>query len=140
MNYLGVAVAGLPNLIILNGPGSPTVLSNMALGSEQQGEYALRMIDFFGDNRYTSIEARDDAVREWTDHVTSRAALTLFENAESWFAGANIAGKPSAFLPYIGRFRPYNVTCDAVAAAGHEGVILREPVPSGAVADHSRKA
>ncbi|WP_193597059.1 flavin-containing monooxygenase [Microbacterium sp. YJN-G] len=122
--YLGVALPGFPNLLVLNGPGSPSVLSNMALTSEQQGEYALRLIDHCTANQLTSAEARADAAQDWTDHGLELASRTLFGDAPSWYTGSNIAGKARGFLPYIGGFRAYIDRCDAVAEAGYAGFVL----------------
>ena len=123
---LGVAIPGFPNLFSLNGPGSPSVLSNMALGSEQQADYALRLVQQCRDQGYTSIEARDDAANDWTDHVADVARSTLFADAPSWYAGANIPGKKRVFTPYIGGFAPYIERCEAVAADGYPGFIFSE--------------
>ncbi|MDL9979340.1 flavin-containing monooxygenase [Microbacterium sp. ASV49] len=122
--YLGVAVPGFPNLLVLNGPGTPSVLSNMALTSEQQGDYALRLIAYSDENGYTSVEARADSAHAWDAHGAELAGKTLFGDAESWYTGANIAGKARGFLPYIGGFRPYIDRVDAVAAEGYPGFVL----------------
>lgn len=122
--YLGIALPGFPNLLVLNGPGTPSVLSNMALTSEQQGDYALRMIDHCTQHGYTSIEAREDSAAAWTAHGLELANKTLFGAAPSWYTGANIAGKARGFLPYIGGFRSYIDRCEEVAAADYRGFTL----------------
>ncbi|WP_375385257.1 flavin-containing monooxygenase [uncultured Microbacterium sp.] len=133
---LGMAVPGFPNLIMLNGPGSPTVLTNMAIGSEQQGDFALRLVDHTIAHGYTSVETREDAARAWTDDIAVRASRTLFAGARSWYTGANVPGKAAGFLPFIGGFRPYIHACDRVADAGYEGfvfsVVATEPAPASA--------
>lgn len=122
--YLGVALPGFPNLLVLNGPGSPSVLSNMALTSEQQGDYALRIITYCRERGHTSIEARSDAAAAWTAHSLELADRTLFGSAPSWYTGSNIAGKARGFLPYIGGFKNYIDRCEEVAAADYRGFIL----------------
>ncbi|MBS1699047.1 MAG: NAD(P)/FAD-dependent oxidoreductase [Actinobacteria bacterium] len=122
--YLGVALPGYPNLLVLNGPGTPSVLSNMALTSEQQGDYALRMIAHCRTHGHTSIEAREDAAAAWTAHGLDLAGKTLFASAPSWYTGANIPGKARGFLPYIGGFRAYIDICEEVAAADYRGFVL----------------
>ena len=37
--YLGLGVAGFPNLFIVTGPGSPSVLTNMVASIEQHVEF-----------------------------------------------------------------------------------------------------
>ncbi|MGV9193851.1 flavin-containing monooxygenase [Microbacterium sp. MC2] len=122
--YLGVALPGYPNLLVLNGPGSPSVLSNMALTSEQQGDYALRLIHHCRQHGYTSVEARRDAADDWTAHGLELAGNTLFGDAPSWYTGANIVGKARGFLPYIGGFKTYIDHCENVAADDYRGFIL----------------
>ena len=122
--YLGIGLPGYPNLLVLNGPGSPSVLSNMALTSEQQGDYALRMISHCRASGHTSIEARRDAADEWTAHGLELAGRTLFGDAPSWYTGANIAGKARGFLPYIGGFKTYIDHCEAVVEDDYRGFVL----------------
>ncbi|WP_226531137.1 flavin-containing monooxygenase [Microbacterium paraoxydans] len=122
--YLGVALPGFPNLLVLNGPGSPSVLSNMALTSEQQGDFALRIIAHCRRRGHTSIEARSDAAKAWTAHSLELADRTLFGSAPSWYTGANITGKARGFLPYIGGFKNYIDRCEEVASAGYRGFVL----------------
>lgn len=122
--YLGVGLPGFPNLLVLNGPGSPSVLSNMALTSEQQGDFALRMVAHCREQGFTSIEPRADAAEAWTAHSLELADRTLFGSAPSWYTGANIAGKARGFLPYIGGFKAYIDRCEEVAAADFRGFVL----------------
>ena len=121
---LGLMVPGFPNMFTLNGPGSPSVLSNMALTSEQQGAWALRAIADANAAGYSSIEPRDDAAATWTAHTVEVADRTLFGNAPSWYTGANIAGKKRVFLPYLGGFANYTAQCTAAADNGYEGFVL----------------
>ncbi|NHF62163.1 flavin-containing monooxygenase [Microcella pacifica] len=123
---LGIGIPGFPNLLSLNGPGSPSVLSNMALCSEQQGDFALRLIDHCAQTGFTSAEARWDAALEWTEHGRELASRSFFGSTRSWYTGANVEGKARGFLPYIGGFRPYIERCDDVAGAGYAGFVLSE--------------
>ena len=45
-----------------------------------------------------SRQAEDD----WVAHVNEVAHGTLYPQANSWYMGANIPGKPRIFMPYIG--------------------------------------
>ncbi len=124
VTLLGVSIPGFPNLLALNGPGTPSVLANMALTSEQQGEYALRLIAYCDDHGFTSAEARADAAQAWTDHGADLANATLFAATRSWYTGANIEGKARGFLPYIGGFRRYIERSEEIADAGYGGFVL----------------
>jgi len=122
--YLGIAVPGFPNLLTLNGAGTPSVLTNMALGGEQQSDYALRLIAHCARQGFTSAEASADAAEAWTTHVAEVAAGTLFATTRSWYTGSNVEGKPADFLPYLGGFRPYIDKLEQIAAEGYPGFVL----------------
>ena len=122
--YLGVATAGFPNMFLVTGPGSPSVLSNMVVSIEQHVEWITACIGHVLGGGYTQVEATAEAEKAWGEHVIEVAYSTLFPMADSWYIGANIPGKPRVFAPYIGGVGPYRERCDAVASAGYEGFVL----------------
>jgi cyclohexanone monooxygenase len=119
--YLGVAVAGFPNLFMITGPGSPSVLSNMIVSIEQHVDWIADCISYLRRHGRESIEATVEAEDAWVAHVNEVGHLTLYPRANSWYMGANIPGKPRVFMPYIGGVGTYRQTCDKVAAKGYEG-------------------
>ncbi|QCQ93418.1 flavin-containing monooxygenase [Rhodococcus sp. SGAir0479] len=123
--YLGVAAAGFPNMFIMVGPGSPSVLANMVLGAEQQVDWIADCLDHLSTHNGLSIEATDRAVDEWVAECNAKAAGTLFPTANSWYMGANIPGKPRVFMPYIGGFAHYGGVLSEVADAGYKGFDIR---------------
>jgi cyclohexanone monooxygenase len=123
-SYLGLAAPGFPNLFTVNGPSSPSVLTNMILSLEQHVDWIAGCIDTMRRKGFDTIEARKDATHEWAEHTAMVADSTLFTKANSWYMGANVAGKPRMFLAYIGGFDNYAARCDAVAANGFEGFDL----------------
>lgn len=123
-NYLGLMTADFPNLFIITGPGSPSVLVNMVVGIEQHVEWIADCIAWMDAGGFQTIEADPEAERDWIAHVNAAADETLFVKANSWYIGANIPGKPRVFLPYVGGIGPYRKRCDAVAAEGYSGFIL----------------
>jgi cation diffusion facilitator CzcD-associated flavoprotein CzcO len=124
LTYLGVAVPGMPNLFVLNGAGTPSVLANMALSAEQQVNWTIDLIAYCVAHGIDEVEPRADAARKWTDHVTLVGEKTFMAKVNSWYVGANIEGKPRAFLPYAGGFAAYTQTCEAVAERGYDGFVL----------------
>ncbi|HEY2050531.1 MAG TPA: NAD(P)/FAD-dependent oxidoreductase [Caulobacteraceae bacterium] len=120
--YLGLAVAGFPNMFVITGPGSPSVLSNMINSIEQHVEWIIRCLSEMREAGRTRIEADETAQDAWVAHVAAVADKTLFPRAASWYMGANIPGKPRVFMPYIGA--GYRRKCDEVAASGYEGSML----------------
>jgi cyclohexanone monooxygenase len=122
--YLGVAMAGFPNLFTVTGPGSPSVLTNMLPTIEQHVEWIADVMAFAREKGLATIEPSVEAQEAWMGHVGEMAAPTLRYTCSSWYLGANIAGKPRVFMPYIGGFPRYVAKCNEIAAAGYEGFVL----------------
>jgi cyclohexanone monooxygenase len=122
-NYLGLCVAGFPNLFIICGPGSPSVLSNMLPSIEQHVNWIGQTVDYLRRKGLRRIEARPEAQEQWVAHVNETAAPTILPTCNSWYLGANIPGKPRVFMPYLG-FAPYVAKCEEVVANGYEGFEL----------------
>jgi cyclohexanone monooxygenase len=122
--YLGLMSAGFPNLFMVTGPGSPSVLSNVITSIEQHVEFITDCIDHMRTKRLSLIDPEPDAEDRWVAHVGEVAAGTLLPRAASWYMGANIPGKPRVFMPYVGGVDRYRRHCDEVAAKGYEGFSL----------------
>jgi cyclohexanone monooxygenase len=122
--YLGLMSAGFPNLFIITGPGSPSVLSNMIVSIEQHVDWIADCIAFMRERGFEAMEANRDAEDKWVAHVNEVAHTTLYPQANSWYMGANIPGKPQIFMPYIGGVGAYRQICNDVAAKGYEGFAM----------------
>src|ERR1700712_373744 len=122
--YLGLMSAGFPNLFIITGPGSPSVLSNMIVSIEQHVDWIADCIGYMRDRDLDAMEANKDAEDIWVAHVNEIASTTLYPQANSWYMGANVPGKPRIFMPYIGGVGVYRQICNEVAAKGYEGFVL----------------
>ncbi|MFZ2159207.1 MAG: NAD(P)/FAD-dependent oxidoreductase [Bradyrhizobium sp.] len=122
--YLGLMSAGFPNLFIITGPGSPSVLSNMIVSIEQHVDWIADCIAHMRDRGLDIIEANKAAEDKWVAHVNEVAQGTLYPQANSWYMGANIPGKPQVFMPYIGGVGVYRQICNDVAAKGYEGFTM----------------
>jgi cyclohexanone monooxygenase len=132
--YLGLMSAGFPNLFIITGPGSPSVLSNMIVSIEQHVDWITDCIAWMRARGLDTIEADRDAEDKWVAHVNEVAHTTLYPQANSWYMGANIPGKPQIFMPYIGGVGIYRKICDDVAAKGYEGFAMTPAAPLQKVA------
>ena len=121
--YLGLCTAGFPNLFLISGPGSPSVLTNMLCSIEQHVNWIADCIASLRQDGIGAIEATPAAEDAWVEHVNAVADTTLYPTCNSWYLGKNIPGKPQVFMPLIG-FPPYVEKCDAVAANGYEGFAL----------------
>ncbi|HKI73145.1 MAG TPA: cyclohexanone monooxygenase, partial [Pseudomonadales bacterium] len=122
--YLGLQVAGFPNLYTITGPGSPSVLSNMIVSIEQHVDWIADCLSWMRENGYERMEPSLEAEEGWVGHVNEVAASTLFPKAGSWYMGANIPGKPRVFMPYAAGVGPYRDVCDDVAANDYRGFVF----------------
>jgi cation diffusion facilitator CzcD-associated flavoprotein CzcO len=124
-SYLGLQVAGFPNMFTITGPGSPSVLCNMPVPIEQHAEWITDCIAHLRAHGIARMEPRAEAVESWVAEVNRAAEATLLPQASSsWYLGANVPGKPRVFMPYAGGMAHYAKICADVAAKGYEGFAL----------------
>jgi len=122
--YLGLMTAGFPNMFMITGPGSPSVLSNMMVSIEQHVDWIADCVAYLRSHGLDCIEATQSAEDAWVEHGNEVANRTLYPLANSWYMGVNIPGKPQVFMPYIGGVGAYRDTCDDIAADGYRGFAL----------------
>jgi cation diffusion facilitator CzcD-associated flavoprotein CzcO len=123
--YLGLQVAGFPNLFTMTGPGSPSVLCNMPVAIEQHAEWISDCIAHMRANGLRTVETTEAAAEEWGRAVNDAANATLLPKAtHSWYLGANVPGKPRVFMPYAGGMARYRDHCAEVAAGGYPGFVM----------------
>ena len=123
VTYLGLGVVGFPNLFTITGPGSPSVLANMIIATEQHVDWITDCVEYLAANDLNTIEAKPDYEQQWVAHVNSVADRTIFPSCNSWYVGANVPGKPRVFMPLPG-FPAYVKRCEEVAANDYEGFAL----------------
>jgi cation diffusion facilitator CzcD-associated flavoprotein CzcO/acetyl esterase/lipase len=128
--YLGLTTTGFPNFFTITGPGSPSVLSNMAVSIEQHVEWVADCLTWLRDEGYRTIEPTQSAEAGWNQHVADYAALTLTDLANSWYVGANVPGKPRLLYPYVGGVEAYRAACDEVTGRRYLGFALAGPTGS----------
>ncbi|WHY95459.1 flavin-containing monooxygenase [Peribacillus simplex] len=122
--YLGLATAGFPNFFMITGPESPSVLVNMPTAIEQHVEWITDCLDYLREHNVEIFEPTVEAEEAWSKHCREVAEMTLYVKTDSWYTGANIAGKPRSFLIYLGGFDTYKHKCNEVAASGYNGFTL----------------
>ena len=126
LSYLGLAVAGFPNLFTVQGPGGPSPASNFVAALEQHVEWIGDCIVHLRDNGFRTIEASASAQQEWIDHATSIVASTVLvhSSCNSWYNGGNVPGKKRMYMGYTGGIPEYRRRCDEIAAGGYTGFRL----------------
>lgn len=122
--YLGLTTADFPNLFMITGPGSPSVLSNMIVSIEQHVDWICDTVTHMQSEGFDVIEALPIAEEAWGTHVNDFAGMTLFPQANSWYMGANVPGKPRVFLPYVGGVDTYRQICNDVVEKDYLGFRL----------------
>jgi len=125
VTQLGVAVAGFPNLFIVVGPGSPSLLSNVLVSTEEQLDWLATLVDHMAKHDLGEFEATPESERAWVQHVNERAQETLYLSTPSYYNGNEIPGKPQVFMPYSGGVRGYRRILERCAADGYAGFIFR---------------
>ena len=126
LSYLGLAVAGFPNLFTIQGPGSPSAATNFVAALEQHVEWISECITYLRANGIRTIEALPTAQQEWVDHATSLVAATVLvhPSCNSWYNGGNVPGKKRMYMGYTGGIPEYRRRCDEIAADGYTGFKL----------------
>jgi cation diffusion facilitator CzcD-associated flavoprotein CzcO len=126
LSYLGLAVAGFPNLFTVQGPGGPSPATNFVPALEQHVEWISDCIEYLRANDIRTIEAEATAQQEWIDHATSLVAATVLvhPSCNSWYNGGNVPGKKRMYMGYTGGIPEYRRRCDEIAAAGYTGFKL----------------
>ncbi|WAX58358.1 NAD(P)/FAD-dependent oxidoreductase [Jatrophihabitans cynanchi] len=119
--YLGLMTTGFPNLFLVTGPGSPSVLSNVVVSIEHHVELIVGILESMKARGYGTVQPTAEAEADWTDHVDALAQQTLYPRANSWYMGANIPGKPRRFTLYAGGVDAYQAECERIVAAGYPG-------------------
>jgi cation diffusion facilitator CzcD-associated flavoprotein CzcO len=126
LSYLGLAVAGFPNLFTIQGPGSPSAATNFVAALEQHVDWICDCITHLRANGIRTIEALSTAQQEWIDHATSLVAQTVLvhPSCNSWYNGGNVPGKKRMYMGYTGGIPEYRRRCDEIAGAGYTGFKL----------------
>jgi cation diffusion facilitator CzcD-associated flavoprotein CzcO len=126
LSYLGLAVAGFPNLFTIQGPGSPSAATNFVTALEQHVDWISDCIEYLRANRIRTIEALPTAQQQWSDHATSLVAGTVLvhPSCNSWYNGGNVPGKKRMYMGYTGGIPEYRRRCDEIAAGGYTGFKL----------------
>ena len=122
-SYLGLMVAGFPNLFTITGPGSPSVLTNMVASIEQHTQWITDCLAHMRRGGLTTIDADPQAQEDWVAHVATLAegGVRVHESCTSWYLGANVPGKVRVYMPYAGGLNVYRDRCNEIVEAGYRG-------------------
>jgi cyclohexanone monooxygenase len=124
VNYLGLMVAGFPNLFNIAGPGSTAAFTNVIMAIEHHVQWVANTLTHLKQQGLRTIEATDAAQASWVQHVNRAAAPTVYLSCNSWYLGANIPGKPRMFMPLAEGFPSYQDRLAGIAEQGYIGCTL----------------
>ena len=119
--YFGQMIAGFPNLFMIHGPLSPGALAQMIATGEWQVDHVARIIDELEASAFDRIDTTEEAERGWAEEVDTMASYSVYSQGDSWYNGANIDGKKTGFMVYVGGFPRYRQLSEEAVANGYEG-------------------
>ena len=125
--FMGLGVAGYPNMLICIGPGSVGVLATYPPHIELQIGWISDLLCRMRDRGETSVEVEPEAEAAWCAHVEEAAQGSMFvaPTCHSWYNGSNIEGKPRTFPIYLGGLDRYMAKAREIAKNDYEGFVLR---------------
>jgi cation diffusion facilitator CzcD-associated flavoprotein CzcO len=125
--YLGLQVAGFPNMLTLVGPHNAATFCNIPRCIEQNVDWVTDLLRYMEQKGYARIEPGEAAEDAWTQHVHESAARLLLLEVDSWMTGVNrnVPGRQKrSFMAYAGGAPKYREKCDEVARNRYEGFLL----------------
>ena len=125
--YAGLRTGGpaFPEHVHRRRPGQPVrAVQHGRVHRAAHVEWISDCVGYLSERQLGAIEATTErAGRLVRACQRSRRNATVYPQANSWYLGANIPGKPRVFMPYIGGIGVYRQKCADVAAADYEGCI-----------------
>jgi cyclohexanone monooxygenase len=121
VTHLGVGVSDFPNMFIVVGPGSPSLLSNVMVSTEEQIDWMAALVQKMQSDGLVEFEVQPEAEKIWGHHINDRVKETLYLSTDSYYNGAEVKGKPRVFMPYSGGVRGYRRILHRCAEEGYSG-------------------
>jgi cation diffusion facilitator CzcD-associated flavoprotein CzcO len=100
--YMGIQVAGFPNLFIVGGPHGKGGHGNSPRCAEPVIQWLADLFHFVEERGIQRVEPDAEAETAWTQHVNDEAAKTMMSHVKSYLFGDNVAGKAHAYVAYTG--------------------------------------
>jgi (2,2,3-trimethyl-5-oxocyclopent-3-enyl)acetyl-CoA 1,5-monooxygenase len=125
--YLGLQIAGFPNLFTLVGAHNGASFCNIGVCGALQVEWVARMIEHMNSNGLEYAEAEPEYQAAWTEQVYQVYAKTLLADSDAWWA--RVTQNPDGTvtkraLIYVGSAPDYRSQCEKAAENGYEGFVL----------------
>ncbi|HZZ46884.1 MAG TPA: NAD(P)/FAD-dependent oxidoreductase [Pseudonocardia sp.] len=130
-SYLGVSVAGFPNMLTVFGPYSG--FSNNVPLISTQVEWISTLIREVEKRDEPTVEVTRVAEEAWVAECDALVEETLFLNVDSWIIGSNVPGKPRRLMFYVAGLASYREKLGQVADNDYEGFVLGGSDPTHAL-------
>lgn len=118
--YMGIQSVGFPNLFTINAAS----VGNFVRAAEPLVDWVRDCITYLRDKQHQRIVPTQEAEDAWTQHVAEAGSKILRTQANSWFVGANIPGKPRFLLTSPDSAPVMRAKRAEVAAQGYKGFVL----------------
>ncbi|MBF4476658.1 flavin-containing monooxygenase [Rhodococcus rhodochrous] len=123
--FLGLTTTGFPNLFLVTGPGSPSVLANMNVANVQHINFIGDLIDYMTNHGYQRVEPTIEAETDWTEHAASIAEPMLRRKHDNYMVHVNRDDDSRVFIPYAGGFNDYVARVQEVVDDNYAGFIFK---------------
>ena len=128
VTYLGIAVSGFPNMVMLAGPQSAA--TNFPRGAELAVNWATPLLEYMWEHGYRRFDVDEGAEAAWCEHVQEMYQGLLIRKAKSWITGynSNVDGHEygkTRFNIYNGGGPKYAKRLREVAGNAYEGLRFR---------------
>ncbi|KUJ21444.1 FAD/NAD(P)-binding domain-containing protein [Mollisia scopiformis] len=119
--YLGLTVQHFPNMFMSIGPHQ--AYGNIPRSIEYAVGWISDCIEYLRNHDITYIEAKEQGIVEWTNHVHDLGQGLLSNEVDSWLTGVNknLAGKQKRIIArYSGSAVDFRKSCNAVASTHYD--------------------
>jgi len=110
-SYLGIMMAGFPNLFMTTGPNGPAALANIIRISENDVDWIAAAIEHMSATGQTAMAPTEKAEGDWMKIVAELSQHSLLNKAKTWYLGANVKDKPQGLTMFTGGFPKYREHC-----------------------------
>ncbi|KAF0957120.1 flavin-containing monooxygenase [Rhodococcus sp. T7] len=117
---MGMLTPNFPNLLMIG--GVQALVGNVPRVTEYQVEFAVRLLEYMDSKGHKTVDADQQAAKDWVDHLAGVVDGTIFDGASSWQWGANIPGKARSFLLYPAGLPAYKEWLSNTEASGYDGL------------------
>ena len=143
--FLGLLVAGFPNMLMPTGPQSGSASVNFPRGIELGVNWCTDLLIHMREQGQARCEATRAAQARWSKHVQDMYAMLLLRKAKGWFTGynSNVPGHEEGHVRYVvynGGQPKYTAILNQVAMSGYEGIVFSSPARGGEEQERRRSS